>query len=101
MSSTIGEKISHETIRRTLHQYGFHGRSPIRKPLIKLILHAAIVFIKDHIRTTRSGRGSLVVKVTDSWPACHQFQPSTAEDPPCRGAMHVKSVKSSNILNIT
>ncbi|XP_055943149.1 uncharacterized protein LOC129972870 [Argiope bruennichi] len=28
MSSTIGKKISVETIRRTLHQYGFHGRTP-------------------------------------------------------------------------
>ncbi|GFV66417.1 hypothetical protein TNCV_4898981 [Trichonephila clavipes] len=35
MSSTIEEIISDETIRRTLHQYGFHDRTPIRKPLIK------------------------------------------------------------------
>ncbi|GFV48160.1 hypothetical protein TNCV_3554391 [Trichonephila clavipes] len=28
----------------------------------------------------------------DSWPACHEFKPSTAEDPPCKGLMHVKSV---------
>ncbi|GFW13640.1 hypothetical protein TNCV_1211061 [Trichonephila clavipes] len=26
----------------------------------------------------------------DSWPVCHEFEPSTVEDPPCRGAMHVK-----------
>ncbi|GFV82517.1 actin-binding LIM protein 1 [Trichonephila clavipes] len=32
----------------------------------------------------QSGRGSLVVKVTDSWLAYHEFEPSTAEDPPCR-----------------
>ncbi|GFV18439.1 hypothetical protein TNCV_4468751 [Trichonephila clavipes] len=31
------------------------------------------------------GRGSLVIKVTDSWPACHEFKPGTTEDPPCRG----------------
>ncbi|GFW96144.1 hypothetical protein TNCV_958571 [Trichonephila clavipes] len=30
------------------------------------------------------GRGSLVVKVRDSWPTCHDFERSTAEDPPCR-----------------
>ncbi|GFS76485.1 hypothetical protein TNCV_1621061 [Trichonephila clavipes] len=30
------------------------------------------------------GRGSLVVKVTDLRLACHEFEPSTAEDPPCR-----------------
>ncbi|GFU83585.1 hypothetical protein TNCV_4069761 [Trichonephila clavipes] len=35
------------------------------------------------------GRGSLVVKVTDSCPPCHEFDPRTAKDPPCRGAMHV------------
>ncbi|GFX43114.1 hypothetical protein TNCV_2711581 [Trichonephila clavipes] len=40
MSSTIGEKISDEKIRRTLHHYGFHGRTPIRKPLIKLHIPA-------------------------------------------------------------
>ncbi|GFS92570.1 uncharacterized protein TNCV_1160291 [Trichonephila clavipes] len=37
MSSKIREKISDETIRRTLHQYWFHGRTPIRKPLIKYV----------------------------------------------------------------
>ncbi|GFU70415.1 hypothetical protein TNCV_3442321 [Trichonephila clavipes] len=30
-----------------------------------------------------SGRGSLVVKVTDSWPACHEFELCTAEDQQC------------------
>ncbi|GFV19440.1 hypothetical protein TNCV_3663731 [Trichonephila clavipes] len=40
------------------------------------------------------GRGSLVVQVTDLWLACHEFEPSTAEDPSCRGAMHVKSVEA-------
>ncbi|GFV53139.1 hypothetical protein TNCV_4954251 [Trichonephila clavipes] len=30
------------------------------------------------------GRGSLVVQVTVSRPACHEFEPSTAEDPPYR-----------------
>ncbi|GFW42183.1 hypothetical protein TNCV_1206391 [Trichonephila clavipes] len=29
-------------------------------------------------------RESLVVKVTDSWPVCHEFEPGTIEDPPCR-----------------
>ncbi|GFX14230.1 hypothetical protein TNCV_1767241 [Trichonephila clavipes] len=28
--------------------------------------------------------GSLVVKDMDSWSACHEFEPSTVEDPPCR-----------------
>ncbi|GFY32578.1 hypothetical protein TNCV_673331 [Trichonephila clavipes] len=33
-----------------------------------------------------------------SWQACHEFEPSTTKDPPCWGAMHVKSVESSNVL---
>ncbi|GFX62474.1 hypothetical protein TNCV_413161 [Trichonephila clavipes] len=33
---------------------------------------------------TLSGRGSLVVKVTDSWLAYHEFEPCTAENPLCR-----------------
>ncbi|GFT42328.1 hypothetical protein TNCV_1786301 [Trichonephila clavipes] len=37
---------------------------------------------------------SLVVKVTDSWPACHEFESSTAEDLPYMGAVHVKSVEA-------
>ncbi|GFU66687.1 hypothetical protein TNCV_3111711 [Trichonephila clavipes] len=31
------------------------------------------------------GHGSPVIRVMDSWLACHDFEPSTAEDPPCRG----------------
>ncbi|GFW98961.1 hypothetical protein TNCV_1781801 [Trichonephila clavipes] len=33
-----------------------------------------------------------------SWLASHEFEPSTTKDPPYREAMHVKSVKSSNVL---
>ncbi|GFV49906.1 hypothetical protein TNCV_1391881 [Trichonephila clavipes] len=44
------------------------------------------------------GHGSQVVKVLDcGWPR-HEFEPSTAKDPPCSGAMHIKSVDSSNVL---
>ncbi|GFW36968.1 hypothetical protein TNCV_5018661 [Trichonephila clavipes] len=32
------------------------------------------------------------------WLACHKFEPSTTKDLPCRGAMHAKSVKSSDVL---
>ncbi|GFT43754.1 hypothetical protein TNCV_4464271 [Trichonephila clavipes] len=44
------------------------------------------------------GHGRLVVKVTYSWQACREFESSTSEEPPCRGAMHVKSVESSNVI---
>ncbi|GFX43978.1 hypothetical protein TNCV_4112571 [Trichonephila clavipes] len=32
-----------------------------------------------------SGHSSLVDKVMDSFPACHEFEPNTSEDPPSRG----------------
>ncbi|GFT02617.1 hypothetical protein TNCV_1488111 [Trichonephila clavipes] len=36
----------------------------------------------------------LVIKVTDSWTACHELKHGTIEDPPCRGRpMHVKHVE--------
>ncbi|GFU36020.1 hypothetical protein TNCV_4191291 [Trichonephila clavipes] len=31
--------------------------------------------------------GSLMAKITNSWPTCHEFEPNTTEDPPCRGAI--------------
>ncbi|GFX06080.1 hypothetical protein TNCV_446551 [Trichonephila clavipes] len=31
------------------------------------------------------GHDSLVVKVTNLWLVCHEYKPSTAEDPACRG----------------
>ncbi|GFT03302.1 hypothetical protein TNCV_2984871 [Trichonephila clavipes] len=45
-----------------------------------------------------SNRGSLVVNVTESWPVCYEFEPCIAEYPPCREAMYVKYVESSNVL---
>ncbi|GFW01355.1 hypothetical protein TNCV_5030081 [Trichonephila clavipes] len=42
-----------------------------------------------HLRcsTTKDerGRGSLVVKIMDSWLECHGFESSAAENPSCRG----------------
>ncbi|GFU57002.1 hypothetical protein TNCV_1778761 [Trichonephila clavipes] len=35
-----------------------------------------------------------------SWLASHEFEPSTTKDPPCKGAMHVRAVKSSNVLQL-
>ncbi|GFS51187.1 hypothetical protein TNCV_3532761 [Trichonephila clavipes] len=41
------------------------------------------------------GHSSLVVKVTDSWRACHEFQPVTTEDTQCGGgAMHIKFIEA-------
>ncbi|GFW55487.1 hypothetical protein TNCV_118711 [Trichonephila clavipes] len=41
---------------------------------------------------------SRMVKVSDrGWP-CHEIEPSTTKDPPCKAPLYVKSVESSNIL---
>ncbi|GFU79620.1 RNA-directed DNA polymerase from mobile element jockey [Trichonephila clavipes] len=40
------------------------------------------------------GRGSRVVKVSDCVWLWHKFEPSATKDPPCRGAIHFKSVES-------
>ncbi|GFX39103.1 hypothetical protein TNCV_359171 [Trichonephila clavipes] len=42
---------------------------------------------------------SLVVKVTDSWLTCHEFEPNTAEDQMCRGTMHVKSAEAQKFFS--
>ncbi|GFW99145.1 hypothetical protein TNCV_3009131 [Trichonephila clavipes] len=44
------------------------------------------------------GSGSLMVKVTDTRPACREFEPSFAEDKSCKETMHVKSVEILNVL---
>ncbi|GFW22046.1 transposable element Tc1 transposase [Trichonephila clavipes] len=67
MSSTIREKISDETIRRNLHQYGFHGHTPIRKPLIndgrfKIWREAGKALApKNTIKTVKFRDGSVLV----------------------------------------
>ncbi|GFW33152.1 hypothetical protein TNCV_2110801 [Trichonephila clavipes] len=78
---------------------------PKTRPRNNLKLHVYVVVVTNATCLTksdqgprnssrlRSGRGSLVVKITDSWSACHELEPSTAKDPPCRGATHVKSVE--------
>ncbi|GFX99807.1 hypothetical protein TNCV_258461 [Trichonephila clavipes] len=38
------------------------------------------------VRENFESRGSPVAKVTDSWSACHEFEPCATEDQPCRGA---------------
>ncbi|GFW75653.1 hypothetical protein TNCV_4428361 [Trichonephila clavipes] len=57
-----------------------------------------MTIISMFLARIKRSRGSLVVNVTNSWLAFHEFEPSTMEDPPCRVAMHVKTVESSNVL---
>ncbi|GFS52908.1 hypothetical protein TNCV_330691 [Trichonephila clavipes] len=44
-------------------------------------------------RHMQCGRGSRVLKVSDRGWSCHEFEPSTTKEPPCREAMHVKSIE--------
>ncbi|GFX03540.1 hypothetical protein TNCV_4751251 [Trichonephila clavipes] len=43
-------------------------------------------------------RGNLVVTVTDSWPACHEFKPSIVEDSPFTGSRSTLNMPRYNIL---
>ncbi|GFT57949.1 hypothetical protein TNCV_2768571 [Trichonephila clavipes] len=38
-------------------------------------------FFSDCFSFGNGDRGGLAVKLMVSWPACHEFEPSTAEDP--------------------
>ncbi|GFT46474.1 hypothetical protein TNCV_3219701 [Trichonephila clavipes] len=42
----------------------------------------------------RDAGGTLVVIVTDSWHACHELDPCTAEDPPYRGGRYTLNMSS-------
>ncbi|GFW02926.1 hypothetical protein TNCV_3733251 [Trichonephila clavipes] len=39
----------------------------------------------EAVISAKGGHSNLVVKVTDSWPVCHEFEPSTAENMSFRG----------------
>ncbi|GFV06575.1 hypothetical protein TNCV_2948971 [Trichonephila clavipes] len=60
--------------------------------------NAALVSTPSEMRNILKSRGSRVVKVSDRGWHCHEFEPSTTKDPPCRDAMHIKSVEGSNVL---
>ncbi|GFT67517.1 hypothetical protein TNCV_2361191 [Trichonephila clavipes] len=42
-----------------------------------------------HVCIPLDHSGNPEVKVTDSWPACHEFELCTTEDPLYWGAMHL------------
>ncbi|GFV67925.1 hypothetical protein TNCV_1872071, partial [Trichonephila clavipes] len=50
--------------------------------------------VNYRVQHVERGRGSRVVWVSDRGLPCHEFEPSTTKDPPCRVAMHAKSVES-------
>ncbi|GFU02064.1 hypothetical protein TNCV_837131 [Trichonephila clavipes] len=53
---------------------------------------------EEDLWTSKNDHSSRVVKASNcGWP-CHEFESSTTKDSSCRGALHVKSVKSSNVL---
>ncbi|GFT84034.1 hypothetical protein TNCV_1149321 [Trichonephila clavipes] len=61
----------------------------LKKKTILVILTS--VTLRPFGYASNCGHGSLVVKVTDSWLVCHEFEPSTVQDSSCRGMpMHVE-----------
>ncbi|GFU43026.1 hypothetical protein TNCV_3141551 [Trichonephila clavipes] len=46
--------------------------------------------VESPLMSYSSGRGSRVIWVSDRGWLCHEFEPSTTKDPPCRAAMHAK-----------
>ncbi|GFW00733.1 hypothetical protein TNCV_2305061 [Trichonephila clavipes] len=63
------------------------GVISISEHLSKVLLSS---FSGNPFLKSKCGLGSTVAKY--SWPACHEFEPSTAEYPPCKVTMDVKSV---------
>ncbi|GFS76609.1 hypothetical protein TNCV_1622061 [Trichonephila clavipes] len=78
MTSILHRLIVYKGLTRAAHRPIF--------PLPKAGIHSFSIQL--------ASRGIRVVKVSDrGWP-CHEFEPSTTKDPPCRTAMH--TVESSN-----
>ncbi|GFV53714.1 hypothetical protein TNCV_2092171 [Trichonephila clavipes] len=65
---------------------------PIHVKSVRTQCLSACVVMRGAVLVTWCGRRSLEVKVTNSWLACHEFEPSTTEDLPCRGPMHFTHV---------
>ncbi|GFV59618.1 hypothetical protein TNCV_228591 [Trichonephila clavipes] len=51
---------------------------------LELMTRWPVLFLSSFVQAIE-GRGSLVLKVTVSWLACHEFESGTAEDSPCKG----------------
>ncbi|GFW08454.1 hypothetical protein TNCV_2774761 [Trichonephila clavipes] len=61
------------------------------------------IFIDFTFKIVLRGRGSVVVKFTNSWLAYHEFEPSLTEDTPSRGGRCTVSrsrLKRSSISNV-
>ncbi|GFX24983.1 hypothetical protein TNCV_1279191 [Trichonephila clavipes] len=73
------------------------ARSPDLNPIEHVwdFLGRRLAFYVNFTRRTRTNLmcNSLVVKITDSWLACHEFEPSIPEDTPGKGWMHDKSAE--------
>ncbi|GFT95906.1 hypothetical protein TNCV_312411 [Trichonephila clavipes] len=62
---------------------------------IGYVLHSTF---SDHVNfMIRCVRNKPVVMVTNSWLVCHEFEPSTAEDPPYRGGRCTLNMSRQNL----
>ncbi|GFT31830.1 hypothetical protein TNCV_2035611 [Trichonephila clavipes] len=50
--------------------------------------------VQRRVRTECNVNPPKLKSVSDRGWLCHEFEPSTAKDPPCRAVMHTKSIES-------
>ncbi|GFW15464.1 hypothetical protein TNCV_4656041 [Trichonephila clavipes] len=70
-----------------VHEYEMNNAAPV-----------ATSYEMRNIMKNQDGRGSLMVKVSDGGWLVTNSSPVPLKDPPCRRAMQVKSVESSNVF---
>ncbi|GFW58701.1 RNA-directed DNA polymerase from mobile element jockey [Trichonephila clavipes] len=81
-----------EWVCSTITSQNIYGRTP----MILLTMRPSRLFVKIRCHAVASTRKRSAV--SDRGLPCHEFEPSATKDPPCRAAMHVKSVESRNVL---
>ncbi|GFV45719.1 hypothetical protein TNCV_2839731 [Trichonephila clavipes] len=90
VQSMKAKKIAHNLQLYTLVTGKCNGKSYYCSPF------SAKVVIKHMVNASNNKGGAVVAQWSGYriMASCHEFEPSTTKDPPCRAAMHVESVES-------
>ncbi|GFV16905.1 hypothetical protein TNCV_4365051 [Trichonephila clavipes] len=93
------EFIANKHVGRYIHK-GYHPNTSLTSVNVPPRKTYMSVYPPTEISSeTITGLGTLVVKVTDSWPVGHDFEPSSAEDLPCgKGEEAMPIFRNSNVL---
>ncbi|GFS61384.1 hypothetical protein TNCV_3105621 [Trichonephila clavipes] len=78
---TCAPSSSLHRVSKLRHTFGLY----IRYLFYLTIIYFILLGTSLEVLVWEEGCGSLVVKVTNSWLACHEFKPGTVEDPSCTG----------------